>query len=1008
MDNYEAVGLYEHNARSYEKVKKAYETEDVVGIVHATGTGKSFNALQLAYDNSEKEIVYVVPSNGIIEHIEKIISDNPNLDRKRDFPNLHFRTYQSFINLSSEEMESIPCDLLVLDEFHHIGAPIWGSQINKLKETHPNMKVFGMTAYTVRDRGTSYERDMVDSNGNELFSNKIVSRYDLCDAMIDGVLPKPIYKSAYIHLVGTLQALEKKIEGLNHNTKEYTAYQDLLTSVKRKIQEAPSIPELLKKSIKPDGKYIYFCPPVSEEGTNDIETIKKQAMEWFKGIGYKEEDIEFYTSTSEMEIEGSKNREAFYNDETLSGEKATGKLRIMFAINQYNEGIHAPNIDGVIMGRGTSSDIVFFEQLGRALSVRGNTKEEYDRLDKYSREELVSMCLDRDILIKVGTPKEEIIEKLLAPTIIDLTNNIGFIRELEINLKNRIKTIQELKNDNPEKRTIKISDASFDITMENEDLFETLKYIMDNLTNTWEQNYELAKAYYEHHGDLLIPAAFKTINGYESDENGINIGMWILRQRKSYKKSKNSEELYGITLEQIEKLESIGMVWDAKELIDIENEKNWNEKYALAKIYYEHHGDLLIPQTFKTKNGYERDNEGTNLGDWISKQRKAYKGTGRGKITSEQIEKLESIGMIWDAKELIDIENEKNWNENYSLAKMYYEHYHNLMIPTNWRTINGYDEVTEEMPKYEDARKLGDWIARQRKSKKGKGTSRITLEQIEKLEAIGMIWDAKELIDIENEKNWNENYSLAKIYYEHYGDLLIPQGFKTKNGYKIDKDGTDLGVWISKQRNAYNGTGKGKLTSGRIKRLEAIGMIWNAKKLVDIENEKNWNENYSLAKTYYEHYHNLMIPTNWRTINGYDEVTEEMPEYENSRKLGRWIARQRTSYKKGKFTSEQIKKLEAIGMIWDIKKNKQGVYEFCDNKGIDSSKNKTVLDGISARIFQIKTSFLEERGEKTADENGYLHPIYSMSSPNMHEKYGVTLEQLYTNYYEAAEKEVQK
>ena len=32
---------------------------------------------------------------------------------------------------------------------------------------------------------------------DELFSEKIKSRYDLCDAMIDGILPKPIYKSAY-------------------------------------------------------------------------------------------------------------------------------------------------------------------------------------------------------------------------------------------------------------------------------------------------------------------------------------------------------------------------------------------------------------------------------------------------------------------------------------------------------------------------------------------------------------------------------------------------------------------------------------------------------------------------------------------------------------------------------------------------------------------------------------------------------------------------------------------
>lgn len=209
-EEFETIGLYDHNADSYKRVKKAYESgEDIVGIIHATGTGKSYNALQLAYDNKDKKIVYVVPSNAIVEHIKQIIDDNPNLDIERDFPNLEFRTYQSFVNLSEEEIENIPCDLLILDEFHHIGAPVWGARINTMIETHPNMKIFGMTAYTVRDRGTSYERDMANPDTDELFSNKIVSRYDLCDAMIDGVLPKPIYRSAYIKLLDLEEELEK-------------------------------------------------------------------------------------------------------------------------------------------------------------------------------------------------------------------------------------------------------------------------------------------------------------------------------------------------------------------------------------------------------------------------------------------------------------------------------------------------------------------------------------------------------------------------------------------------------------------------------------------------------------------------------------------------------------------------------------------------------------------------------------------------------------------------------
>ena len=61
-----------------------------------------------------------------------------------------------------------------------------------------------MTAYTVRDRGTAYERDIALAGGNELFSDKIVSTYDIYDAMCDGVLPIPNYKSAYLNLINEI------------------------------------------------------------------------------------------------------------------------------------------------------------------------------------------------------------------------------------------------------------------------------------------------------------------------------------------------------------------------------------------------------------------------------------------------------------------------------------------------------------------------------------------------------------------------------------------------------------------------------------------------------------------------------------------------------------------------------------------------------------------------------------------------------------------------------------
>ena len=1007
-NEFQIIGLYEHNRNSYKKIKSAFATgEDVVGIVHATGTGKSYNALQLAYDNKDKKIVYVVPSNGIIEHIKKIITDNPNLELKRDFPNLEFRTYHSFISLSREEIRNINCDLLILDEFHHIGAPIWGARINTMIETHPGMKIFGMTAYTVRDRGTAYERDMANPLTEELFSRKIESRYDLCDAMIDGILPKPVYKSAYINLIGLESKLEESVQKLDTSTKEYQEYMSILTDVKRRIHEAPSIPNLLRKNIKPNGKYIYFCPPYVEEGTNDIETIKNQALLWFKQF-VPEEDIVIYTSTSKMGEVGKQNRDAFYDDVSLDGEKVNHKLRIMFAINQYNEGIHAPNIDGVIMGRGTASDIVYFEQLGRALAVRGNTKDMFEELKKHSIEELIEMCKSRDISVKENTLKEELIEKLIAPVVIDLTNNYEFIKELENNLKDRIKGIQSIGLGNH--RDVKIKDASFDIEIENQDLFEMLKYVGDRLTKTWEDYYELAKAYYDHYGNLLIPHIFKTNDGYTYDENGIvNLGIWIMNQRKKF---------FSLSPERQQLLQAIGFVLNAFEA-------QWHKNYELAKAYYDYYGNLLIPQIFKTDDGCTYDEQGSiNLGTWITNQRKKFFS-----LSFEKQQLLRAIGLVlkpqeeqWNqnyklAKAYYDYygnleiplkfktndgytynENgkstlgiwittqrktfsnlsferqqllqaigfvlkphEERWNRNYELAKAYYKHYGNLEIPQRFKTNDGYT--------YDENRKitLGIWIKNQRKT-----FSSLSLERQQLLQAIGFVLKP-------HEEQWNQNYELAKAYYEHYGNLLIPHTFKTNDGYTYDENGiVNLGIWLSNQRKTFS-----DLSSEQQKLLQMIGFVLKPF-------EEQWNRNYELAKAYYEHYGNLEIPQRYKTNDGYTYDENGMVN------LGAWISTQRYSCD---IKSERGILLCNIGMVWNIKKNKLEINNLCTQYNINIEKNKTILSHISIQELQSKIEFLKVHNIPIIDEDDLLIDIFSMSSYDMKEKYGLSLEDLISEYY---------
>ncbi len=1170
-DEFQTVGLYEHNAKCYKEVKKAYESgENVVGIVHATGTGKSYNALQLAYDNKDKKIVYIVPSNGIIEHIEKIISNSPNLDFKRDFPNLELRTYQSLVSLSKEELKKIECDILIIDEFHHMGAPIWGAQVKAMIETHEDIKIFGMTAYTVRDRNTPYERDMANPNTNELFSNKIVSRYDLCDAMMDGILPIPVYKSSYITMED-IEDVENRLNKSLLSKEECKKYKDMLLAAKERIHEAKSIPKVISKNIKPNGKYIYFCPPYSETGVNDIETIKAQAMNWFKQIT-EEDNIEFYTSTSQMGKEGIKNREAFYEDKTIEGEDAKDKLRVMFAINQYNEGIHAPNVDGVILGRATSSDIVFFEQIGRGLAVRGDAKEKFEQLAQYSKKELEEMCKSRQIEIKENYTKEDLIERLIAPTIIDLSNNFRYIKELENNLKNRVREAQNRKVEtNP--REIKIKDVSFDIEMEDQDFYEMLEDIKERLLTPWEEMYGYAKIYYEHYNDLEVPYKFRTNDGYTYEEDGkIRLGNWICSQRQVTSQesekgylltkigmrfgNKNStlswKEMYGYakiyyeyhndlevpykfrtndgyTYEEDGKIRLGNWICSQRQVTSQESEKgylltkigmrfenknstlSWKEMYEYAKIYYEHYNNLEVPRRFMTNDGYTYEEDGKiRLGQWISSQRQkvpqesdqghlltkigmrfetkkistlsweemyeyariyyehyndlevsqkfrtndgyTYEEDGKirlgqwirsqRQVTSKESEKgylLTEIGMRFENKN-----STLSWEEMYEYAKIYYKHYNNLEVPDRFRTNDGY--TYEEDGKI----RLGNWISSQRQrlsqqSKRGHLLSEIGMrfenknstlswkemyeyakiyyehynnlevpfkfmtndgytpqeegkirlgqwissqrrkvppesEQGHLLTEIGMRFETKR-----NTLSWEETYEYAKIYYEHYNNLEVPQKFRTNDGYTYEEDGKiGLGNWISSQRRVTSKESeKGYL-------LTKIGMCFETK-----NSTLSWEEMYEYAKIYYEHYNDLEVPARFRTNDGYT--------YEENGKirLGLWIINQRQNIPQ---KSEKIQALDEIKMNWSPRIQKEEVNNLCIDNEINIELNKTVISHISAKELKSKTTYLRANGIELTNEDGKLHEIFSMSSPDMKEKYGISLPEMIRDFYDVKQK----
>ena len=98
------------------------------------------------------------------------------------------------------------------------------------------------------------------------------------------------------------------------------------------------------------------------------------------------------------------------------------------------------------------------------------------------------------------------------------------------------------------------------------------------------------------------------------------------------------------------------------------------------------------------------------------------------------------------------------WNKKYELAKAYYNYNGNLEIPVKFKTANGIDYDKNGVS-------LGIWIACQHTAYNGKGTNKITQEQIKLLEEIGMKWYPNDKIDYKHqlEQINNSNSKMKQI-----------------------------------------------------------------------------------------------------------------------------------------------------------------------------------------------------------------------------------------------------
>ena len=245
--------------------------------------------------------------------------------------------------------------------------------------------------------------------------------------------------------------------------------------------------------------------------------------------------------------------------------------------------------------------------------------------------------------------------------------------------------------------------------------------------------------------------------------------------------AKRGKRGYKITSDHIEYLESIpGWRWDAEDV----NTRNCEA----LRSWMSDNGDRLPSPEAK-------DPEECRLGNFASGMRKAKRGKGRYKITSDHIEYLESIpGWWWDAEDV-------NMN--------------NCVTLRSWMSDNG-DRLPNSETEDPEERRLGYFATRMRRAKRGRGDSKLIQDHIEILESIpGWKWG-------DGDRTMNNCVKLRS---------WVNNGGRFPNERSEDPEERRLANLVGRMRRAKRGYSHHKITPDHIKVLESIpGWRWNPRK----------------------------------------------------------------------------------------------------------------------------------------------------------------------------------
>lgn len=904
------------NEAAFQKAVQSLETLNRAAVFHPTGTGKSCIAWKVVEAHPQTTFFWLVAgAQRLALRQAELTRYNggtlPGNVRFCDCEKLAAATPEQWVRLGEQKPGCI-----VLDCYHELSAVCWAQSVQKLLRMCPQAKVLGLGV----PNGAP-----VCAAAQELFADCIVSHMTVAEAMAAGTMPVP---SAYAALLwpqeeelATLRARIKNLCMPKGDTSLRVQYEELSWSLRQVENLTVLLPRLLSDT---SGHYLVLFESAAYQ--------EKLGAELEQLLRTVDSAVRFYAADHAC-FADSAAVETFLSD-TAPGPK------VLLCVNA--PGVQQPleGLAGVILVRQSSLMSTFKQMLCRALVAAGSrsvpvfdlvaqfeglgngrtlqrdcteamtragsktpgfrqerpmqqTYRLYGKLRREMEARWEVLCqaaadaaakegtleLPRSYTIHSGVPVGKWLElqrqvqagqrpgRLTAEQAAKLEKlGIRWNHRLEAAWEKGFASAQKYRTEHGDLLVpVRYRDKN-DFALGEWIVYNRQRYLGGNLTQNrierleaigmvwstsndlWEQNYAAATQYYLEHGDLEVPIKYETPSGF-------GLGVWLGAQRAAHKAGELPQE-------QVERLDALGMDWTNR------NDRKWMSLYDVAAAYYHEHGNLNVPSEYVTPDG-------VLLGKWVARQRYAYLNPDRSsaRVTPERKALLDKLGMVWEKYD--------PWQERYDLALAYKTEHGDLEIPSVYKTADGVW--------------LGSWVSRQRQALNS-GSSALSSERRKLLRTLfkGERRPSDPAADhgTVREANWERNFRSAARYARKYKHLLVPASY-------VDSDGVRLGVWISNLRAARkNRPDSYQVTPAHIKKLNSIGMVWDAR-------DAKWGTAYQQAKAYYKAHGNLHAAANYKSD-------------ETGFCLGDWLRRMREwdATHDPKLTPERRAMLDKIGMEW--------------------------------------------------------------------------------------------